>query len=207
VTFEDVGKKILQYAPTAASLAGPFLGPVGPLLPIAVKALSSILGVTDPAPTPDQLHAALETAVTSDPNFVAKLSQAQADFQMEQMRLEFADLANARDRQLQHEKVTGKSDYNLYVLAWMFVGGFFATLIVMTIFIFTGVFPKDISPAALYLLGNLNGTLTAGVGAVVQYFFGKNKDSALHNQQLADSIPFSQLDKLKGALGQAGGKT
>jgi DNA-binding transcriptional regulator LsrR (DeoR family) len=54
-------------------------------------------------------------------------------------------------------------------------------------------------------LGSLNGTLTAGVGAVVQYFFGKNKDSAAHNQMLSESIPFSQLDKIKSMLGIANG--
>ena len=163
-----------------------------------MKALSSILGVKNPSPQPDELHAALTTAVSTDPALLSKLSQAQVDFQAEQMRLEFADMANARDRQVQHEKATGKSDVNLYMLAWLFVAGFFVSYIVLLILIFTNHFPATIPPAAIYLMGTLNGTLTAGVGAVVQYFFGKTKDTAAHVDMLANSIPMDQLGKILG---------
>ena len=179
-----------------ASLAAPFLGPVGPLLPVAIKALASILGIKDPDPGPDQVHAALDTATRMDPDLTAKLSLAQGDLQKEEMRLEFADLQSARDRQTQHEKATGKSDVNLYVLAWLFVGGFFVTYIIMLVMIFTNLFPATIPPAAIYLMGTLNGTLTAGVGAVVQYFFGKTKDSAAHVDMLANSIPMDRIKAL-----------
>lgn len=194
MNWQDIGKKILEIAPTAAGLAAPFFGPVGPPLALAIKALCSVLDIQTPNPTPDQVHSVL-TQTQADPRLLANLSLAQANYQTELMRAEFADLANARDRQTQHEKVTGKSDINMYLLAWLFVGGFFLTFILMLILIFTGNFPKDLSPAAVYLIGTMNGTLTAAVGAVVQYFFGKTKDTEAHFNQAANSVPLDQLAK------------
>ncbi len=197
MTWQDVGKKILELAPTAAGIAAPLLGPAGPLLPLAVKAICTYFGVdASKNPTPEEVAAAIQ----GDPEFLQKLTLAQMDFQKEEMRLEFADIQSARIRQTEHEKATGKSDFNLYALAWLFVGGFFLTYIVMLVLIMIGRFPQNMSPAATYLIGTLNGTLTAGVGAVVQYFFGKTKDSEAHVNALSNSIPLDQIKPLLKGL-------
>lgn len=214
-TLEAIGKKIVEIVPAATALAAPFLGPAG--VPVAlvgagVKTLGAALGLTETEATPEKV---LET-LSSDPEARLKILQAQNDFALKMKDLErleqaqrmdtalkafqavVADGQSARDRQIQHEKVTGKTDINLYMLAWLFIAGFFITLIVMVILIMTGKFPKDVPPAAVYLLGSLNGTLTAGVGAIIQYFFGKTKDSAAHVEALTNSIPLDQLGKISG---------
>ena len=202
MTWEDLGRKIIQLAPTAAGLAAPLLGPAGPLVPLAVKAICTYFGVdASKNPQPEEIAAAIQ----GDPDFLQKLTLAQVDFQREEMRLEFADIQSARTRQTEHEKATGKSDTNLYALAWLFVGGFFLTYIAMLVLIMIGRFPQNMSPASTYLLGTLNGTLTAGVGAVVQYFFGKNKDSQAHVDALSNSIPLDQVKKFMDGMIPSGG--
>jgi hypothetical protein len=194
--FKDLAAKVLDYAPLVGGALG---GPPGAAIGGAVKVLAGLFGVKSADPTPDEIN----TAMTADPEMALKLKQADYAFTLEMRRIDkeeflasLADVASARGRQIEHERVTGKSDWNLYSLAWLFVGGFFVTLIVMTVLICTGKFPAVIPDAAIYLLGSLNGCLTAGVGAVTQYFFGKTKDSAAHVDALANSMPFEEVGKL-----------
>ncbi|MFH1984757.1 MAG: hypothetical protein ABIL58_23195 [Pseudomonadota bacterium] len=96
-----------------------------------------------------------------------------------------ADVGDARNRQVQVEKATGKRDMNLYILAYLFVGGYFLTIIIMVAGIAAGKVPSDIPQAAVMLLGSLFGTLGAAVGAVVQYFFGSSMSSAQKTEIIA----------------------
>ena len=139
-----------------------------------------------------------------------KILQAQNDFALKMRDLErladaqrmdaalntlqtyIADGQDARKRQTEHEKVTGKSDINLYVLAWVVVGGFLG----LTAFlILCAYYSKPIADQSgvLYML---LGTLSTAFGMVMGYFFGKNKDSEAHMRTASSSIHMDDVQKL-----------
>ncbi len=181
MTWQDVARKILTLAPQAASLAAPFLGPAGPILPVAVKALCSYFRIDDPDPKPEVVLAAIE----ADPQATVNLRMAQIEFDRERMRLEYADTQNARQRQTEHERVTGKSDTNLYVLAWVVVGGFLGLTGFLIWFAYKGVPIIDQSGVLYMLLG----TLSTAFGMVMGYFFGSSRGSRDKDELLLKAIP------------------
>ena len=181
--WSDIGKLIGSAAPiVGTALGGPAGAAVGSLV-------AGLLGVDN---EPD----AVANAIKADPNIVVKLKQLEVDAQklhydavdkerlaeLEATRLQLADVLNARGRQVEHEKVTGKSDVNLYVLAWVIIVGFF-TLIGMTMFIEI----KDATGTVFMLMG----TLSAGFGAVIQYFFGS---SASSNRKTGELINLAKAE-------------
>ena len=176
--WSSIGKLLGVAAPiVGTALGGPAGAAVGGLI-------AEMLGVDS---EPD----AVANAIKADPNIVVKLKQLEVDAQklhydavdkerlaeLEATRLQLADVLNARGRQVEHEKVTGKSDVNLYVLAWVIIIGFFA-LIGMTMFIEI----KDSTGTVFMLMG----TLSAGFGAVIQYFFGSSKSSSDKTAQMVN---------------------
>ena len=89
---------------------------------------------------------------------------------LEEDRMYSQDRADARSRQVESEKVTGKRDVNLYALAWMVVGLFF-TLVGLLMFV---VLPEaNVGP-----VNQLFGAMATGFGMVLEYFFGSSKGSA-----------------------------
>ena len=65
----------------------------------------------------------------------------------------------------------------------------------MTILTFLGKVPACTVPQfAVFLLGNLFGTLSAGVGAVMQYFFGSSKGSADKSAAIMELKEFAGND-------------
>ncbi len=195
MSWEDVGKEILKYAPTAAGIAAPFLGPAGPLLPIAVKALTSAFGIPEESP-PDRVLQTMSQA----PEALAKIHLALMDFQKEQMRLEFADISDARGRQIEHEKATGKTDVNLYVLAWIVVAGFFFTTGYLINLAHDGKTIKDQTGAIFMLLGSLS----TAFGMVMTFFFGAARSNLNRENTLLNAIPAWMGEKL--GIGNGGKK-
>jgi hypothetical protein len=159
----DVGKIIAKIAPLAGTaLLGPAGGVVGGII-------ASLFGV-DAAP--DQVVQAIQ----ADPQAALKLKELEFNhkLELEKMildaeRMRLADVADARRREVEGTKVTGKRDINLYMLAWVLVLGFFA-LVATLIF---RALPPD-SSGVIYMLF---GSLSAGFVAVTQYFFGSSKGS------------------------------
>ena len=97
-----------------------------------VKVLANELGLKAEEATPDAFMKVLEL----DPNAVLKFKEFEmahkVDIQkliLEEERMYLQDRADARSRQVESEKATGKRDINLYVLAWMVVGLFFCDLL------------------------------------------------------------------------------
>jgi len=178
--LKTIGDKIVNIAPSISALltASGVGAPVG----LAVTALASLgkaFGLGSNA-TPDEIH----QAISSDPESALKLALADQDFQLKmrdqdlkELQARLADVQSARDRQIDHEKVTGKSDINLYALAWLFVAGFFITIIAMVGLILTKSMPESMPKEIVFLLGSLFQCLTMGVGVVLQYFFGSSKGS------------------------------
>jgi hypothetical protein len=179
--WSSVVNAISSAAPILGSLFGPAGTAVGALAGTGIKLAARALGV-EPTQT------AIAEAVATDPQAALKLAQYEMDHKLELEKLEvrvyelgLADVAGARARQIEHEKVTGKGDTNLYVLAWVIVLGFFA-LIGILLFV---KLPEDSSGVVFMLFG----ALSAGFGAVIQYFFGSSKSSESKTDMIYNSTP------------------
>jgi len=179
-SWGDVGKLVGSAAPiVGTALGGPAGGAVGSMI-------ASLLGVED---KPD----AVASAIKADPSIVVKMKELEVEAhkleleaiekarqaELEEVRMQLADVTDARDRQIKHEQATGKSDINLYVLAWVVVFGFFV-LVGMTMFV-----KIEDSTGAVFMLF---GTMATGFGMVLQYFFGSSKSSSDKTVQMADMV-------------------
>ena len=159
----DIGNVIGKAAPIVGGLIG---GPAGAGIG---SAISGLLGVAN---EPDEVAKALK----GDPDALVKIKQYEIDHkydlqkvQLEAVKVDLTDVQDARSRQNEHEKATGKSDINLYVLAWTIVIGFFGLIGVMMY--------VAIPAASNNIIYMLFGTLAAGFGSVMQYFFGSSRGS------------------------------
>ena len=109
-----------------------------------------------------------------------RLAELAAEGQLKELGAYYADIQGARSREVEIVKATGKKDTNLYVLAWMLVGGFFALLATI---MFVPI-PPDQNGVVFMLFGSL----ASAFGAVIGYFFGSSKSSADKSAQLANLI-------------------
>ncbi len=171
--FKEIASKITSAAP----LLGSFLGPGGTLAGTAIKMIASALGV-------ESNEDAVTMAMQTDPEAVLKLKQFELDNKveiqkiiLEKERARLQDVASARSRQVEHEKTTGKSDINLYVLAWSVVVGFFGLMGLLCYH----TLPQDSNGVVFMLFG----ALATGFGQVLQYFFGSSQSSSEKTKLLA----------------------
>jgi hypothetical protein len=175
--WKEVGAKVVDFAPLLGTLLG---GPIGTAAGGLVKLLANELGLKSEEATPDAFMKIIE----ADPNAVLKFKEFEMAHKIEiqklvieEDRIFLQDRQDARHRQVESEKATGKRDYNLYVLAWMVVGLFF-TLVGMLMFI---ILPEaNVGP-----VNQLFGAMATGFGMVLSYFFGSSKGSAQKTELLA----------------------
>jgi hypothetical protein len=185
--WSDVADIIKKAAPAAEGLLATFGGPPGMIAAGAIKAATMAFGLDEKA-KPDELAA----AIAADPQAALKLKQAEFDYQIkkrdqdiDELRVQLADVQNARGRQTDHERVTGKSDTNLYVLAWVIMGGFIGSII--GLIIMATVYPTvNLNNP---LLNILFGSLSTDAGMVVGYFFGSSRGSDSKTDLLARAEP------------------
>ena len=181
----DVVKTIGGAAPVLGSLFGPGGTAVGAVAGAGLKLVAQALGCS-----PDQ--DAITQAIATDPQAAEKIREFEMNNKLElqklviqQMGLELADVASARSRQVEHEKATGKSDINLYVLAWVIMGGFIGAIIGMVVM-------ATVYPAVNLnnpLLNILFGSLATDAGMVVAFFFGSSRGSERKTELLAQAEP------------------
>lgn len=169
--WKAIVSKISAAAPMVGTLLG---GPAGGAVGGIISMVASALGCE---PSQD----AVATAVMGDPEALLKLRQLESSHALELQRMILADIADARKRQTDHEKATGKTDVNLYVLAWVIVSGFFL-LLGLLLWI---KLPPDSSGVIFMLFG----ALSTGFGQVLQYFFGSSKSSQAKTDLLAKAEP------------------
>ena len=181
--WKDVGDIVKKIAPAAEGLLATFGGPPGMIAAGAIKAVTSVFGLDESA-TPDVLI----QAISADPQAALKLAMANQDFTLKQrdqdievMKAQLSDVQNARQRQVDVTKATGRSDNNLYVLAWVIMCGFFGTILGL-IFLKMYYPAVNTSDATLSLL---LGSLSTDAGMVVGYFFGSSRGSDSKNTLLA----------------------
>ena len=168
-------------APLLGSLFGPAGTAIGSLAGGALKLVASALGCD---PTQD----AITTAIATDPTAAEKLKEFEMTNKLELQKLaiqgfgmEIDDRKSAREMSSDKVKVTGKSDINLYVLAWLIVAAFFGVILAL----FLKSLPEGQSQVVMLLLG----TLAAGFGSVIGFFFGTNRSSENKTDMIYNSTP------------------
>lgn len=183
--WKKIGDGIAQYAPALGGILAPFTGGTSAVIGAAVGALGKAFGLGD-NPEPE----ALEKAIAADPQAALKLMLAEQDFKLKQrdqdiaeMKLLLDDVSDARTRQAEHEKITGKTDINLYVLAWTMVLGFLGLTLGLLYFSYQGKPITDQTGVLFMLLG----TLASAFGSVIGYFFGSSMGSDAKTKLLTKS--------------------
>jgi len=180
--WKQIGSQIANYAPMLGGILG---GPPGAALGAGVKMISKALGLNPDTATPAQV----EQKLKNDPQALLKIKQMELAHERELTQLYLKDVSDARAREVAVVQATGKKDTNLYILAYLYVAGFFGSTGMMIYLILANKFPNDVPEYVVFLLGNLFGALTAGVTAVVQYFFGSSKSSSDKTALIAGQSP------------------
>ena len=160
-------------APTVAAALG------GPLAGAAVTAIGSVFGVD--APTTQKLQTAIAEGMMTPAQVVQikelelKYKQMEQDGKFKFAELEFKSTQGARDMQVAtRSNIPG-------TLAVIIVTGFFTILVLMML----GILKVSDQQALLILLG----ALSAGFGAVLNFYFGSSHGSQSKDVLLAQSSP------------------
>ena len=142
------------------------------------KLVANVLGT--PADDEDAAVAALK----ANPAKLVELQKLQMDhkvelerIELEDARLEMQDRDSARNRNVEQVKVTGRADYNMVVLGWLIVLGFFVTMGIL--------FWKGLPAEGGEIVYMMFGTLTAAFTAVVAYYFGSSAGSKAKDAKLS----------------------
>jgi hypothetical protein len=166
--FKELGKNIFNSAPSIGSL----FGAPGMAIGGGIKALASVFGLTDKASADD-----IDQAIKAAPDAALKLKMAEMDYNIQLQKNEneligayIKDVQNAREREKENTKNTGKKDVYLYALASVIVVGFFALCATLMY--------RPLPTGSNEVVFMLFGTLSAAVGSVIGYFFGSSKSSA-----------------------------
>jgi len=175
-------KDIVAKVTSAAPLVGSLFGPAGTIVGSGIKLLASALGVE---PTQDAVIA----EISNNPEALLKLKGLEMTHKVEleklviqRIQMDYADVQSARDRETKIVQATGKKDYNLYILAWTIIGGYFGLTGMLLYFSYAGKPIVDNTGVLFMLLG----TLSTAFGLVVGYFFGSSKGSADKSMELAN---------------------
>jgi hypothetical protein len=162
--WKDVAKLVGKAAPLIAGSLG---GPAGT---IAGTLLSGILGTED---KPDAVYERLQ----NDPDALAQVKTAEIEhktrweeIKLEEIKARLADRQSARKREIEITESTGGKEWNLYILAYAQVIGFFGLLGMMLY--------KPIPEGSSEILYAMIGVLGSGVMTVLAYFFGSSKSSS-----------------------------
>jgi uncharacterized membrane protein YeaQ/YmgE (transglycosylase-associated protein family) len=146
-----------------ASLAGPIGGIVGDLV-------AHVFGAQGQDPK------VIAEKIVSDPD--AKIKLATINYSHEEALSTLAyhmavadntDVQNARDREIEQLKVTGKRESFLPIFATLITLGFFAVIMFMTI--------VKVDPASQPILYTLLGVLGAAFGQATSYYCGSSHKS------------------------------
>lgn len=169
----------LGWLKSLAPLIGTALG--GPLGGAAAAFVADKLGVE--GKTIEAVTALLDSGTLS-PEQITSVKLAEIDFQrflesnqIDLARLDVANTQGARDMQIAVRSWTPD------ILAVLIVIGFFGILVTMLL----GVLKVSDQQSLLILLGSLS----AGFGAVLNFFFGSSRGSQNKDLMLANSVPAS----------------
>lgn len=163
--WDSIKKVISGVAPILGNAIVPGVGG------IAGSLLAQVLNVEN---TPEALEQRIQNLTAED---VVKIKEVEAKHQerlleigVESDRVYLQDIQDARKREAEVVKATGKKDINLYVLAWTVVASFF---LIVALLLYKAI-PVGQDNIVYMLLG----TLGTGFITVLSYFFGSSKGSA-----------------------------
>ena len=176
--WETVASKITKVAPLLGAALAPVTGGASVAVGGIISMVGSLFGLSPEETTPDRINQIIE----QDPQAMIKFKELEFRHKetlegivLEKERLHYQDIASARQREISIVQATGKKDVNLYWLAWTVITGFF---FMTGLLMFVNI--KE-SQAVLLLFGSL----AAGFGMVLQYFFGSSASSAQKTQLMA----------------------
>jgi len=165
--FDKLIQGLRDVAPTLATGLAVAAGAVNPAAGLAVRMVSTALLGHDTG-TPEEMEVALASATPEQRLALRQADQAYAirmrELDVEERKTENANTADARAREV-HLR-----DRTPMLLAFTITFGFFAILV----WVLTYGMPDKGGEALLVMLGSLG----AGFGAVVNYFFGSSASSA-----------------------------
>lgn len=176
--WTSVGALVGSAAPMLGKILGGFIPfPGGSILgEVAGKVVSEALGVP---PTPDAVKNAI---ANGDPATVsAALSKAEMQIQaeVEKLRLELADIQNARATTVELAKANSGIAWGAPIISVVIVLGFFSVMILLFIV------KTDFPPATVTLLNVLFGALIPAFIQVCNYWLGSSAGSADKAGQIA----------------------
>ena len=165
--FLPIALALAQFAP---KLIGMLAGPKAEeTAEEVVNIATAVTGEMDPERALEKIKAGGEMQLAF---------QAQAnEFALKRMEIELQDVKDARKREQEVVRITGGKDYNLYILAWLVVLGFFT----LTALLFK--YKVEGNEVVLVLFG----ALAQGFGMVLAYFFGSSRGSAEKSRIMAAS--------------------
>lgn len=138
-----------------------------PLLSKGIKAITGI-DITEKELTPDDKQKIMDSQIEIMKIDFDKL-KLETEAKLQSKKMVYEDKSNARGREVEVTKATGKKDHTVTILAGVIVLGFFAGLISL-IFIHL-----DKGSGTYELLYLMFGGLIAKFGTVVDYFFGSSE--------------------------------
>ena len=138
-----------------------------PLLSKGIKAITGI-DITEKELTPDDKQKIMDSQIEIMKIDFDKL-KLETEAKLQSKKMVFDDKSNARSREIEVVKSTGKRDYALISLAAVIVIGFFAGLVSL-IFV-----TLDKGSGTYELLYMMFGALIAKFGTVIDYFFGASE--------------------------------
>ena len=138
-------------------------------LPLVKKGVKATLGIDldEKTLTPDDKQKIMDSQIEIMKIDFEKL-KLETEAMLQSKKMVFDDKSNARGREVEVTKATGKKDNSVTILAGVIVFGFFAGLISL---VFVHL---DKGSGAYELLYMAFGALTMKFGTVVDYFFGSS---------------------------------
>jgi len=186
--WKDVENAIANIAPTIAGTIGTIVGgaPIGSLASSGISILLNALGLKGDA-KPEEIV----NAITVDPEARLKLMIAENQFRLdmekqntEKLKAELADISNARAREVEIVRLTGKRDVLQFGLA---VLGVLGPISLVAYMVMKGL-PSGMTPEAAAMVGAFIGIIIGEYKTIYQYFFGSSKGSALKSEFMEKQI-------------------
>lgn len=180
--MSDIWGKIKSAVSKVAPLLGSVIGgPAGGSIGTGVALIAKSLGGNPEDPeeilnlvnNPENIIKLKEIENQHEQALLAiSVQREEIELKREQTFLE--DRANARQRQIEVTKATGKVDWPTHLLAGIVTTGFFIVL--------GGLFAKAVPEVNSEILWILVGCLATNFTQVVSYFFGSSMGSAIKNK-------------------------
>jgi hypothetical protein len=185
--WKDVGQAIGKWAPAIGAVLAPATGGASLAIGAAVGALTKVLGVPEDSKPEDIMK-----IITGDPEVRLKIIMAENAFavamgqqELEKLKAELADTQNARQRETEITRVTGKRDGNMILVGWVIILGYLGMMGFLMYHAAHGQPIKDDTGILFLLVGNL----VTFVGMIMAYLYGTTKSSQAKTDIIARSQP------------------